>query len=234
MQDNEPHANATSKDYDLRLFAQMLKPSTLSALVCLLLSFFVVAGVVAMTRYQGSSFQRDVLGFQERKEKDRQTEFAGENFEDFSVSEDYNQINDTFADSNLVRNIPVMAFWMFVGTLVYFLVTGIAGAIGGARDLGDELHFVHARRKELLAEVYTKSAIRFGALLIWLGYITLFFRIILPYVLAAAHVSADLSFKFAPYLLLSFLVLALGLHIHAIMVRLVALRPRLFAQETSF
>lgn len=229
MQDDGPHANVNSRDYDARLFAQLLKPSLLSGLTCLLVSFFAVIGLVVATNYQGSSFQQDVLGFQNRN---NQTEQSVE--EDFSVTDDYGQINDNFADSNLVRNIPVMAFWMFVGTLVYFVVTGVAGAFSTAREIGDELHFVHARRKELLQEVYIKSGIRLGALVLWFGYVTIFFRIIVPYVLAAAHVGGNLSLKTAPYLLLAFVIAVLSLHIHSIMLRLVVLRPRVFSQDTSF
>lgn len=234
MQEDAPHGISDSKDYDIRLFAELLRPSTLSGLICVLISLLTVAGVVAMTNFQGSSFQQDLFGLQLRVEQERLSTAGIE--EEFSLSEDYGAINDNFANSNMVRNIPVMAFWMSVGILVYFLVTGIAGALASAKDIGDELNYVHAKRNELLRVVFIKLAIRLATLVIWLLYIMAFFRILIPYALAAANIggSTIMTFGGILYALLSFAILAFSLHLHVILVRLVVLRPRLFSKDSSF
>ena len=248
MPEDAPHTNARSSDYDIRLFAKLLRPSTLSTLVCLLISLFVVAGVAVMVNYRGSSFEQDLLGFQQRQEREKQDEsapteevvFIDENGVEFvatvSLADDYQQINDSFANNSIVRNIPVMVFWMFVGVLVYFIVTGIAGALASAKAIDDELHYVNTSRKALLKEVYIKTGIRLATLIVWLLYIMLFFRVILPYVLAAANIGGSdiLSIRAVPYTLLAFAVLAIALHLHLMLLRLVMLRPRLFSEETSF
>lgn len=239
MQDDNPHFNATAKDYDLRLLTQLIRPSSLSGLACLIISLLTVCGVVVALNFQGSGFRQDLLGYQQQQaeEAERKAQEAQlDPFADVSLTGDYGQINDNFANSNVVRNIPVMVFWMFVGTLVYFIVTGITGALGDAKAIGDELNYVHVRRKELLHEVYVKSAIRLATLVFWLLYIVVFFRIILPYVLAAAQIAAGdvMAPQAWPYLLLSFVILTLSLHLHIVMLRLTLLRPRVFAQETSF
>lgn len=235
MQDDDPRTATDAQSYDIRLFAQLLRPSSLSGLLCLLVAFFTVAGVAVIANYQGSGLQQDLLGLRQRTAEEKANQDMYQIY-DMSLSDDYGQINDTFADSNLVRNIPVMAFWMFVGMLVYFLVTGISGALGNAKGIEDELHYVHIKRKVLLREVYQKTAIRFCTFLFWLLYIQLFFRIIVPYVLAAAHIGGGniVSLRAIPYMILSFVIMTVALHVHVILLRLVMLRPRVFSQETSF
>lgn len=210
-------------NYDLRLFSSLLVPSALSGLMCVLVSLFTIGTIAVLTNYQGSSFQQDVLRSQTSIEND-------------AVTEDYNYINDDLERNVVIDRAPVMVFWMFVGTLVYFMVTGVTGAIAGAQSLERELGYVHVRSKELLRHVYIKSAIRFCVFGVWLGFIVLFFRLLLPYCLAAAHVGAGniTSFMGAFYIVLAFVVLTVSFHIHIVMLRLVALRPRIFSQETSF
>lgn len=223
MQQDAPHTNATTRDYDWRLFLQLLKPSATSAITCILASLFVVAAIVGYINYQGSGFQYEFSQAQVR------------NQEEVFVDE-YGYVVEDFEQNNMLDKIPVMVFWMFVGTLVYFLVTGIAGAISSAGEINNELHYVHVHRKALLREVYIKTTIRLVILGLWLGYIILFFKFLLPYVIAAAHVGAGniTTFMGILYALLAMFILAVSLHMHVIMVRLVALRPRLFSQNTSF
>jgi hypothetical protein len=211
------------KNYDLKLFGSSLLPSALSGLVSVLVGLFAVGTIAVLTNYQGSSFQQDVLNAQSRIEND-------------AIAEEYGVINDDLEQNIILDRAPVMVFWMFVGTLVYFMVTGTFGAIASASDLEDELHFVHVRRRELLREVYVKSAIRLCVLALWLGFTILFIKLLLPYCLAAAHVGAGniLSIKGAFYELLAFAVLTVAIHIHVVMLRLTALKPRIFSQEISF
>jgi hypothetical protein len=210
-------------NYDLRLFSSLLVPSALSGLLSVLVSLFAVGTIAVLTNYQGSSFQQDVLRVRSGAEKE-------------AVIEDYNYINDDLERNIIIDRAPVMVFWMFVGTLVYFMVTGVSGAVAGARSLERELGYVHVRSKELLRHVYIKSAIRFCVLGVWLGFIMLFFRLLLPYCLAAAHVGAGnvTSVTGVFYIVLAIIVLTISFHIHVVMLRLVVLRPRLFSQETSF
>lgn len=243
MQNDEVHVNATSKDYDIRLFARLLRPSALSGLLCVLIAFLTVTGVVLASNYEVKGFRQELLGFQQRQEEEKlakeQAELEQMMYDPFgnvSLSADYGQINDSFANNNLIRNIPVMIFWMFVGALVYFLVTGIFGAFQEARNIGDELNYMHVRRQELLRVVYIKTGIRLATLVIWLLYVTLFMRIILPYALAAAHIAANnvLSFSALPYLALAFFSLVVSLHLHVMLLRLTLLRPRVFSADSSF
>lgn len=210
-------------NYDLKLFASLLVPSALSGLLCVLMSMFAVGTIALVTTYRGSGFKQEVLLSQVRVEND-------------AITEDYNYINDDLERNVLIDRAPVMVFWMFVGTLVYFMITGVAGAIASANALEHELSYVHAKRKELLRGVFIKSAIRLCVFALWLAFIMLFFRVLLPYCLAAAHVGAAdiLSIQGAFYTVIAFLVLIVALHIHVVMLRLVALRPRIFSQETSF
>lgn len=214
---------ATNTNYDLKLFGSLLVPSMISGVLCVLAGLFIVGAIAVLTNYQGSSFQRELQHTQVRSENE-------------AIGEDYEYISEDFEQNAVLDRAPVMVFWMFVGTLVYFLVTGIAGAIANVNEIGQELHYMHVRRKQLLKEVYIKSALRFCVLGIWLGFIILFFRVLLPYCLAAAHVGAGsiATVSGSAYILLALIVLVICLHIHVVMLRLVVLRPRIFSQELSF
>lgn len=214
---------AGNTNYDLKLFGSLLVPSVMSGVLCVLASLSLVGAIAVLTNYQGSSLQQELLQTQARS--------ANEN-----IAEDYEYISEDFEQNAVLDKAPIMLFWMFVGTLVYFLVTGIAGAIASVSNLGEELHYMHVKRKRLLRDVYLKSAIRFCVLGLWLGFIVIFFRLLLPYCLAAAHVGAGsiTTPTGVVYLLLAALVLTLCLHVHVVMLRLVVLRPRIFSQESSF
>lgn len=223
MSENINNSGPQKINYDLKLFSDSLLPSALSGIFAVIVSLFAIGSIVFITSYQGSSFQQDVLQFQNQSDSE-------------IIVDDYQDITNNFEQNVIIDRAPVMVFWMFVGALVYFMLTGILDAFSSAKKLEEELHFVHAKRKELLKMVYIKTALRLAILAIWLGYIMLFIKIILPYSLAAAHVGSSniLSISGIIWTVVALLILIIGIHIHVVLLRLAALRPRLFSQETSF
>src|SRR5690606_12812645 len=165
-------------NYDLKLLGSLITPSALSGMICILISLFAVGGVVALTNYQGSSFQQDVQRFQNHASRE-------------NLENDFVDINSDFEQNILIDRAPVMVFWMFVGALVYLILSGIIGAVSSANQLEEEMHYIHAKRNELIKLVLTKSAIRLVVLAAWFGFILLFFKILLPYCLAASRVGGS-------------------------------------------
>lgn len=212
------------ENYDLKLFGSMLLPSFLSGFVVVLISILTIGAMIYVSNYEGSSLQNDLFHYQIR------------NNEDIGIDENYGDISTSLSDNVLIDRAPVMVFWMFVGAIAYFVLTGIIQAFTTASEFEHELDYVHAQRKELLKTLYIKTSIRFGVLVAWFAYIKLFLDYIMPYSLAASRYggSVILSFTGVMYTLLGLLVLIVGLHMHIILVRLVALRPRIFSQESSF
>ena len=194
----------------------LLQPSWLSGLVGGFLSFAVVVATVIISNFQGSSLQQEIF-----EAKAGHTSASVINFK---------AVTDNLAANGVISNAPLFLFWAALGVIVYLFATSLWGGLSKAEELREELEYVNAPRKQLLKEGVTSLLIRLLCLGLWLGYLEVFLKIILPYTLAAAHVAAvDLvSLTGIGYVVLAFVVLFVALQLHAVFMRLVWLRLRLF------
>ncbi len=78
-----------------------------------------------------------------------------------------------------------------------------------------------------------REGIRLIVFVVWFLYMTLFFRLFVPYTAAAAHLAAArfMSPAGLGYAAMAVAVLAVGLHVHVVLCRLLLLKVRVFGAK---
>jgi hypothetical protein len=204
----------SSSDFDGQLFRILLTPSWLSGIFDVCLTLVVCLGTMGLAWYQSSSLRLDYLSYQADK-----------------ISSTYQRINTNLSANSFISNLPLLLFWSFVGLVVYIFVTNIFSVIHATAELNTELHYVHVNQKTMLRTATMHLLIRFAVLAVWVLYILFFIHHILPYCIAASliGISHESLILCIGYVLLGVSVLAVALHLHTILLRLLLLRPRVFS-----
>jgi flagellar biosynthesis protein FlhB len=209
---------ANNSNLDARLFGILLSPSLLSAFVSIVLSIGLVAFSIVSSRYKGSSTRLLFLNFN-----------ADQSHQSHSSAQ---AIGRTLDSNKFISNLPLLLFWCLVGFVVYMFAVNIFGAVQRAAELGDELnHFTNMNRGQIIRESLEKLGIRLVVIVVWIPYILLFFHHIVPYVIGLALAASPnlASAAGVGYVILAPVVLAVSLHVHTVLLRLLVLRPRLFS-----
>ncbi len=198
-----------------RLFVAVFTPSWLSAVVCILVGLFVSVGVVFVSGYRSSALRLDVITY-----KTPQGATA------------YHAASSGLLANPFIGNLPLIAFWTIVGFAVYLFAINIFRAISSTAELKDEMDYVNVNRHDLLWSAIEQLLVHLGVLIIWVAYILFFLHQILPYCINLALVGTTqiTSPLGGGYALLATVVLALAMHLHAIFLRLLLLRPRVFSR----
>ncbi len=199
---------------DSTLFRILLTPSWLSGMIAVSLSILLTAVTIVGTIYQTSSIRLDYLQYQ-----------AG------SVLSTYDSINSKLSENNFISNLPLLIFWSLVGLVVYLFAANIFAAIHTTAELKTELDYVHSDRKQLLVTAVAHLLIRSCVLVVWVIYILFFIHHIFPYCVSSAiAASGQNGFIYnAGYALLGIGIMAIALHLHAVLLRLLLLKPRSFS-----
>jgi len=191
-------------------------PSWLSGLIAVASGLIMVVGVIVAFSFSNSQVQQQLVALQNTTVPALTQ--PGQN----PPGNDARSLQNTW---------PLIAIWAVVGLVVYFVVEAIVNAVRSVTELRQQLDYVHAERNALLRVTVESLVIRLLAAVLWLVFIELFLKRIIPYSITAAHASAsDLhSLNAALYALLSFAMVALSLHLHAIFLRLLVRKPRVFS-----
>lgn len=204
---------------DLTAFGELLKPSWLSGLLAVVISLAVVIGAVALLHYNGSDWQQLI---------DHRQQQAS------AVSTNSGTFEDKVNSNAFISSLPLLIFWAGIGMIVYSFIIAITDVFRNVLELKEEMHFVHANRRYLLRQALFHLLLR-GIFLLMLVFLVSFtLHTILPYVIAMAYAgSGGLGWIYnATYLVGGVVIGALTLHLHAVLLRLVVLKPRLFGQTT--
>ncbi|HSW79947.1 MAG TPA: hypothetical protein VLG47_04170 [Candidatus Saccharimonadales bacterium] len=204
---------------DARLLVVFLSPSWLSALVCFLFGLFIIIGTVLLT-HVGSDVQQSLLGLHNV-------------YTTSSLGTSVHTVGNNFGQNQFLNNTLLFILWGTVGLVVYSIVQGALNELKEADKLLKELNYVHAKRNEIIKNVALRAAIRLGALIFWWFILRLLIFMIVPYAIAAAHISsANLT---VPndwlWSLIAGFACMIGLHILIVLTRLIFLRPRLFGEQ---
>lgn len=199
----------------------LLTPSWLSGFVAVVATLVVVVGTIIITRLQGSSLQKDF--------------FVLDNANNVpSASETYQSLTSNLATNPIISNLPLFLFWAGLGLVVYFLATSIYSALTEVAEVREEMGYVNDPRHQLVREAIQQMVLRVVTFAVWIVYLQVFLRMILPYTMAAAHVAGTnlSSLNGVEYGAIAFVVMILSLHLHTVLLRLAFLRPRLFDSST--
>jgi hypothetical protein len=207
---------ANSKNIESKLFDKLLTPSWLSGLIAIVAGLVVVVGVGLAFSSTGGALQQQLIDLQNTKQQSTLT-VPGQTID--------------APKNSLQTSWPLLAFWAVIGLIVYFIVEEVIAIGRNTSELKAELGYVHASRQRLIRGTVQRLAVRIGALVLWLVFIEVFFKRIIPYSITAAQAAtADLvSLQGLYYELLAFTMIALSFHIHTIFLRIVVRKPRVFA-----
>ena len=196
--------------------AKLLTPSWIVSTIGITLGVVAAAAVIVISRYQASDLKLQVFNVQSKADP-------------ATTSTVYQKLGDSVANNNVFGVAPLFLVWACVGMGVYFFAISIARSFSEAAELHDELEYVHVSRKNLLHEALIHFIVRAIAIVGWFAFIKLSLAVIVPYALALASIaSLHLSLVSAVYVVAAVAILYLDVLGHAIFLRLIALKPRLF------
>jgi len=200
------------KNANIKALRILLTPSWLSGFIDGLVWVILVPAGLLSTHFIGSQWQQGLFNLGS------------------DSSATYHQLTNHIQDNRLIGNLPLLIFWLGIGLIIYYLAVGLYEAFHSAVELREELEYVHARRRQLLRSVLEQLAIRSAALVAWIFYTAFFFRQLVPYILSALRsLGAAFSLHNLEQGVLAALVLLIGLHLHTVLLRLVALKERVFS-----
>lgn len=140
-------------------------------------------------------------------------------------------INGVFS-SPVAYNIAILILALFIGMLVFVLLEGLDHVAQKATEAINEVEYIDdvAAKEAMKKEAELRIGLRVATLIVWAGYFIFFARVIIPYCIILGRI--DTTHLWTLYNIWNGLaagtLLMLSLHIHAIFMRLLVLRPRLF------
>lgn len=141
-------------------------------------------------------------------------------------------VNQTVLGNPLLNKILFFGFWMMIGLFVYAAISVLSQSITDTEDDVEQMKYMNARKTKLQHDIYLRLAIRAGGVLAACIYGWIFISIIFPYCVLASRVGLDKLFHISGilYIVISYIVILLALHIVVIIARLIVLRPRVFGE----
>ncbi|MDB5164805.1 MAG: hypothetical protein JWL89_431 [Candidatus Saccharibacteria bacterium] len=198
-----------------KVLGQLLTPSWLSGLFVVVISLATVIGTIVASLYRSSDFQ-----YLAQLQSDKP----------HALANNYQTLNSGVTSNVIISDIPLFILWGGVGLIVYWCTMSLLRAFHKVEDLELEMNYVHANRHDLARQTVGTLMVRIAVLLTWFLYLQLTIHLFVPYAIAVAYAaSGALSILYgAAYLLWGIGLLAIILHVHVVLSRLLFLRPRLF------
>jgi hypothetical protein len=204
-------ADTNEVKLDLRILKHLLQPSYLSATIAVLTTLVAIGSGVVSRLYLSTGWLADVL--RTVTNSDQQV---------FSSS-----TNDGGSPLNAVL---LFVFWSCVGLSVYFLVIGLVQAVREVRQLEQEMTFVHTNRRIILQTFFFRLITRIAGLVLVFVTAAIYLKTILPYGLTTVAV-VELNLGGILTSVLATSISLITIHLLAVLLRIVALRPRLLTVE---
>jgi hypothetical protein len=204
-------ADTDEAKLELRILKHLLQPSYLSATIAVLTTLIAIGSGVVSRLYLSTGWLADVL--RTVTNSDQQV---------FSSS--------TSDGGSPLNAVLLFVFWSCVGLSVYFLVIGLVQAVREVRQLEQEMTFVHTNRRIILQTFFFRLITRVAGLVLVFVTAAIYLKTILPYGLTAVA-AVELSFGGILTIVLATSISLVTIHLLAVLLRIVALRPRLFTAE---
>ncbi|HEU4914580.1 MAG TPA: hypothetical protein VFT16_04220 [Candidatus Saccharimonadales bacterium] len=209
--------------YRHRFSVLLLRPSPLSSFVC---GIFVLAVLISSnwsSILKELSFYDYFFGSEGLVTTLKNTDGGG------------SAIGQALASKSFNHNITIVLGAIAAGILLYILIRLIIKMIGGISMTLREIQAVDTPAKHAVEhEIARRSAIRVLVAVLWLVYLYLFIKVVLPFCILASQVGLDDDKSIGEgigYVLFAFLLLFVAAHMHIVLARLLLLRPRVFGSE---
>jgi len=212
----------TSK-HSPKLIGILVQPSWLSSLIGVSTGICMTAAIIISYDFKSANLDTHLIHLQIISKSPSLT-IPGETL-------------STSLNNNLQNTWPLILFWAVLGLVIYFIVETIFKTLSEMREFNNELNYVHARRIIIFRNTFELLILRLIAAVAWLYFINYFFKKLVPYAISAAYTSAPLfnkSLTGVGYALEAVILIAVGLHIHTVFLRLLLRRPRLFSKNYLF
>ncbi len=208
---------STLSETDKNHLNLLLTPSWLSGLLAVLAGLIVTVGIIVIFSLHTSGVQQQLTAWQINKPQRTLTtpdQVLAEN--------DRPSLNESW---------PLVVVWAGIGLAVYAVAAAIVRSLSNAEGLRESLDYVNAHPHELLKQTVEHAALRAAAAILLAALTLTIVKKVLPYCITASHASAGdiLSPVGILYMLLSFAVLVISLHIETILLRLALGRVRIFS-----
>ena len=131
----------------------------------------------------------------------------------------------------LTYQAVILFIAILAGLAVYIVLEGLDHAVLGAADVWQDIRYSDPQGKVAVErEVGARLAVRSTALIGWVIYWFLFIRVLVPFCILTTRVTIDDLSSWTGWVrvILGFILLLVGIHLHTIFARLTLLRPRLF------
>lgn len=195
---------------------QILAPTWVVNFIGITIGILATGFVIVSSQYWGSDLRRQIFETQDSVQSS-------------SASATYQDVAANFASNSFLGQLPLLVTWACVGLIVYFFAMAIVRSLGNVVTMREELTFVNAAREDTLRRAWQSLAIRVAATIGWVIFIRLSLTYIVPYALAAANAaSTGWTLMNAGLAVLAVIILYVDVYIHAIFLRLVLLRTRVF------
>jgi len=131
-------------------------------------------------------------------------------------------------------NVFILFGAIAIGLIVYLILQLFTRAATDVSSLWHQVATAQGEtKKDIEQEIELRIGFRAGTLALWIGYIIVFVKLLLPYIILIEQFGVT-NFATATgwwYGLLGFGLLAASLHVHIIFLRSMLLRPRVFGGQ---
>lgn len=195
-------------------FLQLIMPSWFEAAVVFLVATIAVVLLVTPSLYAGSEFEV-YFSYVERNPTELQ---AG-----------YNELSEKVNTSELAADISVFGLWALVGLAGYAIISSIMRVIRQTAQFHDELEYSHTDKRAVIIE----SVIHLGVRLLAVGGLYILLMLLLTravplFALQFRSLNPSDTLLFITNCLLAGALIVVSTHAVTILLRLVALRTRVF------
>lgn len=204
-------ADTDEAKLELRILKHLLQPSYLSASIAVLTVLVTIGSVVISQLYLSTGWLADAL-------------------RTIATSDQHLFSRGTGDGSSPFNAVLLFLFWAGVGLVIYFMVVGTVQALREYRELEQQMNFVHTDRRTILRNFGERFAARFLGLVLTFVMAALYLKIVVPYALTTVE-AARFDVVGIVTTIVAVIILLLAVHVLAVLLRIVALRPRLFTAE---
>jgi len=208
--------NDPEVELEHRQLHAVLTPSWLSGLLAVTAGLVMTVGVIISFHLQGQ-VQQQLMSWEHTSKQPALT-LPG-------------QGPTNNATSSLQNTWPLIAFWGVIGLVAYFAMETFMKAGGRLNEIREEMDYVNMRRDVLIKDVAIQVIVRFGVAIIWLLFLNLFFKRIIPYSITLVQGATNdlLTVNAVLRIIWAFCLITGSLHLQTIFLRFTLGRARVFS-----
>ncbi|HWB39348.1 MAG TPA: hypothetical protein VG604_03870 [Candidatus Saccharimonadales bacterium] len=196
-------------------FKALLTPSFLSGTVAVMVGLLVTVGVILSFEFHNSVIQQQLESWEAKNQPTLTTP-------DQTLAE-----ND---HPGLKGTWPLLIIWCGIGLAVYAVTMAVVHFLTGAKQLTEEMTYVHVDRGRQLKDTAEHLVVRLVSLGVLAALTIILFKHVLPYSITDANASADdfLSFYGVVYAFLSWSSVTFTIYLQTVFLRLSLGKARVF------